>query len=99
MEYKLISHLTPTVSMFADNHQYILIVKNNSSQPLKRGHHMYFISLTGCLQEFVNRQIRSALANGADKTVSDMVRIIQKTRHEVLNLLKPFENIVSDIQQ
>ncbi len=97
MSFKLISHLTPTVALLADDLNYVLIIRNNPNQLLGNGRHYFLRSLEDCFRELLEYKIRYGLGDGQDKTVEQMLEVIQTTRREMKEIIKPFEDIGSHI--
>jgi hypothetical protein len=88
---QLVIHLDPLTSIYADKLNYILITKTNFNQALKNGYHQYFRSLADLFDELFEHRLINTLADGQDKTISEMLEIINKTRKETKELIRPFE--------
>jgi hypothetical protein len=93
MENKLIANLFPTIHLFGDERNYVLVIRKDTGQSMRNGYHMYFSSLSSVFAELFEHQVRANLANGLDKTATEMVEIINNTRKQVLDLLTPFEQL------
>lgn len=93
MPHKLIAHLTPVISLFADDRQYILVIRDNPAQAINNGAHSYYQTIGLCFEEILSHMTKSNLADGKDKTLKDMAAIMEKTIQEVRTLFKPFEEL------
>lgn len=93
MDYKLIANLTPTITLLADNMNYILVIRNNPNQVLRNGRPRYFSSIEGWISYLLEYSIRFNLADGQDKTMAQIAENIQATRNEIKRLVAPFEQI------
>ncbi|MDO8600551.1 MAG: hypothetical protein Q7R73_02945 [bacterium] len=92
MNQKLIAHITPTISLFADDRQYVLVIRENKKQTIVRGYHTYFLTIGECFEEVVTHMTRKNLADGKDKTLKEMVSIIENTSKEVRTLFRAIED-------
>jgi hypothetical protein len=97
MDYTLIANFSPTVHLYADKRNYILIIRENVSQLMKNGYHTYFSSLSGVFKEIFEYKVRANLANGLDKDAKEMIKIIDDTRKYVLDLIEPYEQLKPNI--
>ncbi len=97
MNQKLISHLTPTAALFADDLNYILIIRSNPTQAIRNGKKYYLRSLEDVFSELLEYKLRYSLADGQNKTAEQMLEIIQLTRREIKEIIRPFEDIGSHI--
>jgi len=93
MENKLIANLFPTVHLFGDERNYILVIRKDTKQRISNGYHMYFSSLSSVFKELFEHQVRNNLANGLNKTVDEMLEVINSTRKQILALLDPLEQL------
>ena len=87
---KLIANITPTIHLFADHRNYILITRNNTAQPMKDGYHTYFQTIAGVFNEIFTYKVKAKLANDTDKTVEEMLEIIKNTTKEIQGLIDAF---------
>lgn len=93
MDQKLIAHITPTISLFADTRQYILVIRANPTQAIKNGYHTYHPTIGACFEEILDHMIRLNLASGRDKTMEKVATIVEKTVQEIRKIFKPFEDL------
>jgi hypothetical protein len=93
MKYKLIANLFPTVHLFADNRNYVLVVRENTKQEMRNGYHTYSQTLADVFEEVFTFHVRDNLANGLDKTGAEMVEIIKTTRQQIHDLMKPYSEL------
>ena len=89
--HQLIAHLTPLVSIYADDLNYILIIRKDTEQAIKNGKHTYHSSLSDVFDELLSLKILKNLANNQNKTLVEMIEIINNTRKEIKSLIQPFE--------
>ncbi len=94
MDQKLIAHITPTISLLADDRQYILVIKSNSAQNIKNGYHTYHRTIGDCFEEILSHKIKLNLADEKNKTMKDIAIIVENTAQEIRKLFKPFEELV-----
>jgi hypothetical protein len=92
MTYRLVSHLAPGISIFADEWNYILLTKENGIGAKKNGHRQYFGTIADCFQAIWDFKVKTALADNQDKTLEDILKILKATREEMRELMKPFES-------
>lgn len=95
MDQKLIAHITPTISLFADRYQYILVVKASSSQAIKNGHHTYHQTIEACFEELLSHVTRSNLGDDRNKTMQEIAGVIKRTVEEIRRIFKPFEDLTT----
>lgn len=98
MEYKLIGNLSPIIHLYADERNYVLIIRKSAKQEMRNGHHMYFLSLSRLFAELFEHQVRANLANDLDKSADEMIEIINSTRKQILDLIEPYERLREDIK-
>lgn len=98
MDNKLISNLFPTVHLFGDERNYVLIIRKDVRQSMRNGYHMYFTSLSSVFVELFEHQVRANLADNMNKTVEEMIISINNTRKQILDLLAPFEQLKPKVE-
>ncbi|HBA45664.1 hypothetical protein A2W67_01110 [Candidatus Nomurabacteria bacterium RIFCSPLOWO2_02_40_28] len=96
MDQKLIAHLTSTISLLADDRQYILVIKSNPTQSIKNGYHTYHRAIGDCFEEILSHMIRLNIADGKDKEMKDIAIIVENTAQKIRKLFKSFEDLVID---
>ena len=92
-DQKLISHITPTISLLADNRQFVVVIKENPGQVINNGFHTYHQTIGGAFEEILSHMTRSQLADGRDKTMEEVAAVVKRTIDEVRSLFKPFEEL------
>lgn len=92
---QLITNISPTISIYADELNYILIMKNNPKQALKNARHSYHRSLRDLFEDLFELEVRRELANNQEKTIDEMVMIIRRTKRQIQDLIRPFEELGS----
>jgi len=90
MDQKLIAHLTSTISLLADDRQYILVIKSNPTQSIKNGYHTYHRAIGDCFEEILSHMIRLNIADG------NIAIIVENTAQKIRKLFKSFEDLVID---
>ncbi|MCX6717757.1 MAG: hypothetical protein NTU76_03745 [Candidatus Taylorbacteria bacterium] len=98
MDNKLIANLFPTVHLFGDERNYVLIIRKDVRQSMRNGYHLYFTSLSSVFAELFEHQVRTNLADNRNKTVEEMIENINNTRKQILDLLAPFEQLKPKVQ-
>ncbi len=93
MDHKLIAHITPTISIFADDRQYILMVRSNPTQAIKNGYHTYHRTIGDCFEEILSHTTILNLADGKDKTMKEIAVVMEKTVKEIREIFRPFEDL------
>ena len=93
MEQKLIAHIVPMISLFADEHQYILVFRSNPAQTVKNGYHTYHRTIADCFEEILSYSTKMNLADGRDKTMEEIASIVEDTVENIRELFKPFEEL------
>ena len=87
---KIICEIIPNISIWADEHQYIVRIKSNSSQKDKHAECKYFPSLDYCFQEVFDYLSKQRLTTGHTKTMEEVSEIIRTTKSEIKSILEPF---------
>lgn len=93
MDHKLIAHITPTISLLADDRQYILVIRANPTQAIKNGYHTYHQTIGACFEEILSHVTRSNLSNDRDKSMKEIAETMEKTVQEIRRIFKPFEDL------
>lgn len=93
MEQELIANISPTVHLYADKRNYVLIIRDNTKQLMRNGYHTYFSSLSEVFEEIFDYSVKINLANGLDKSMNEMIEIINQTRKQVLDIISPYEGL------
>ena len=93
MDQKLIAHITPTISVFADRYQYVLVIRGNPAQAIRNGNHSYHQTIGACFEEILDHSVRSNLADGKDKNMKEIASIVEKTAKEIREIFRPFESL------
>lgn len=94
MKQTLIAHITPTISIYADEYQYILTIKANPTQSLANAKHSYHQTLASCFEEILSYTTKLNLADGKNKTMKEIAINIENTIQEIRTLFRPFEDLV-----
>ncbi len=94
MKYLLIAHITPTISIYADEYQYILAVKASTTQILSNAKHSYHQTIASCFEEILSYKTKLNLADGKDKTMREIANNVENTVQEIRTLFRPFEDLV-----
>lgn len=94
MDQTLITQITPLIYLFADRYQYIIIIKSNTTQNLKNADHSYHKTIASCFEEILSQATKLNLADGKDKTMKEVVNIVENTVQEIRTLFRPFEDLV-----
>lgn len=81
---KLVAHITPEISIYADHLCYTVIIKEASGNAF--GRRTYFITIKECFEEILEHLIRSRLADGKDKTIKEMLDIVNSATKEIRKL-------------
>lgn len=95
---RIICDVASNISIWSDEHQYIVRVKRNSGQKDKHAECRYFPSLDYCFQEVFDYLCKQRLTDGGSKTLTEMSEIIRNTKKEIKNILEPFVNLESVIK-
>jgi hypothetical protein len=98
MENKLIANLFPTIHLFGEDRNYVLVIRKHTKQRMSNGYQMYFSSLSSVFVELFEFQVRARLSNGLNKSVEEMIKTINSTRKEILDLMKPFEQLKPEVE-
>ena len=90
MKTKLITKINKEITILADKHQYILRINKNS-----KPEYWHLPTLDMCFQEIFDYLCKTNLANGKNKDMEKITKIIWETRKEILEIMKPFVDIKS----
>lgn len=93
MKYKNILKLNSLISIYADEYQYILIIKENDKQLDNNAKRTYHQSLSGCFEEILFQTIKNNLSNKEIKTISELADELKSSSAYIRNLLTPFESL------
>lgn len=94
MKHTLIAHITPTISVYADEYQYILAIKASTTQTLSNAKHSYHQTIAACFEEILSHTTKLNLADGKDKTMREIAENVENTVQEIRTLFRPFEDLV-----
>lgn len=94
MKYTLIAHITSTISIYADEYQYILTIKAVATQSLVNAKHSYHQTIASCFEEILSHTTKLNLTNGENKTMKEIAINIENTVQEIRTLFRPFEDLV-----
>lgn len=92
-KYKLIAHITPTISLFADIRQYILIIRENPRQEIRNGYHTYHSTIGAVFEEILTYTTKLNLADGKNKTIEDIASIMEEIIKDTRILFRSFEEL------
>lgn len=87
---KLICKINNRVSIWADEHQYVVRTQTSPKQKMKHADSSYFPSLESCFAEVFDWLCRTRLADGRDKGMKEVAEIIITTKKEIENIMRPF---------
>lgn len=90
---KIICDVVPNISIWADEHQYIVRVKKSSSQKDKHAECWYYPSLDYCFQGVFDYLCREKLSEGGSKSLEAVASIVKDISKEVKDILKPFVDL------
>ena len=94
MKYTLIAHITSTISIYADEYQYILIIKISPTQILSNAKHSYHQTIASCFEEILSHMTKLNLSDGKDKTMKEIATNVENTVQEIRRLFRPFEDLI-----
>jgi len=89
---KLITKINNKISIWADVHQYVVKIQKSEKS---KADYWYLGNLTLCFQEIFEYLCKEKLADGKDKILKEIVQIILGTKKEILEIMKPFEELTS----
>lgn len=92
---KLITKINEEVSIFADEHQYVVKIKTTPNQRLDKQITGYFPTLDICFQEIFEYLCKKRLADNENKTLKEVRDIILRTKREIFEIMKPFVELKS----
>lgn len=93
MKMKLICKLNERISIWADEHQYVVRTQTSPKQKVKHADSSYFSSLESCFEEVFECLCRTRLADGKDKEIKQVAEIITATKKEIANIMRPFTEL------
>lgn len=99
MTMKLICKLNERISIWADEHQYVVRTQTSSKQKIKHADSSYFSNLESCFEEVFDHLCRTRLADGRDKGIKEIAEIIIATKKEIANIMRPFTELDSHISR
>ena len=88
--FSLVTHLTPVISIFVDELQFVLIIRQSPTQRMKNGYHTYHRTLGRVFEEVLNHLTRFNLADGKNKSIEEIKKIMEDTIKESKELFKSF---------
>lgn len=95
----LICKIGKGISIWADQHQYIVRLQKNSKQKVKHLENWYLPSLEMCFSEIFEYLCRIKLADGRDKRLEDVAEIIIQTKKEIMEIMQPLEGLPKGRQE
>jgi len=87
---KLICKINERISIWADEHQYVVRAQTSSKQKMKHASNSYFSSLDSCFEEAFENLCRARLADGRDKKIEEVAEIIVAVKKEITDTMRPF---------
>jgi len=93
MTTKLVTKINDQIAILGDDNQYIVKIHKG-----KRSGNWYYPTLDMCFQEIFDHLCKIRLADGKDKKMEEVAKVIQNTRKEILGIMKPFVDIKVDIK-
>ena len=90
---KIICEVLPGISIWADEHQYVVRVKKSDRQKDKHAECWYFPSLEYCFQEIFDHLCRERLVVGQAKTLPEVAEVVKAVRTEIRSILEPFTSV------
>lgn len=89
---QLITKINDKISIWADAAQYVVkIQKGKSSKPDL----WYLGCLSECFQEIFEYLCKERLGDDKDKIIKEVAQIILDTKKEILEIMRPFEELES----
>ena len=98
MTMKLICKINERISIWADEHQYVVRIQTNPNQKIKHADSSYFSTLEACFDEIFDHLCRSRLADGQDKDLKEIAKIILMTKKEIMEIMRPFTELKTDLK-
>lgn len=92
---KLITRINEKISIWADTHQYTVRIKKNRNQREKHAEVWYLPTLDVCFTEIFDYLCKEQLANGKDKSLKEIAKIILEIKEEILKIMEPFVDLRS----
>ena len=92
---KLITKINEEITIFADEHQYIVKVKTRPNQRVDKQVTWYFPTLDMCFQEIFDYLCKKRLADNENKTLNEVRNTILETKREILEIMEPFVDVKS----
>lgn len=96
---KLICKINKRISIWADQHQYIVRIQKNPKQKVKHSENRYFPTLEMCFEEIFECLCKTKLADGRDKGIEDIAKIIIQTKREIMEIMQPLEGLSKGRQE
>lgn len=90
---KLICKVNQKISIWADEHQYVVRTQTSSKQKMKHADSSYFSSLESCFEEVFEYLCRTRLADGRDKKIKEIAEIIIATKKDIIKIMRPFTEL------
>ena len=99
MTMKLICKISERISIWADEHQYVVRTQTSPKQRIKHADSSYFSSLESCFEEVFEYLCRARLADGRDKEIKEIAEVIIATKKEITNIMRPFTELDLNINR
>ena len=93
MTMKIICKISEKISIWADEHQYVVRTQTSSKQKMKHADSSYFSSLEYCFEEVFEYLCRAHLADGRSKEIKEVAEIIIATKKEIIKIMRPFSEL------
>lgn len=87
---KKICHVTPLISIWVDELQYIVRIQKIESQLYKHAECRYFTSLETCFQDVFDLLCKQNLCRANITVLTEVVDVILKTKEEIRLIVEPF---------
>lgn len=86
---KLVAKIGDRITLYADEFQYILETKRNLKD--KTPQVVYLFSLSNVFDDIYENAVKEKIADGKDKTLLEISKMIKEVKKDISILLKPFE--------
>jgi L-lactate utilization protein LutB len=90
MKQKLVAKINNKITILADKNQYIVKITEGSKPT-----YCFFPTLDACFQEIFDYLCKKNVADGKNKDIQDIAKIIWETKEQILEIMNPFVDVKS----
>jgi hypothetical protein len=94
---KKILDIKDTISLWADDNQYVVRIFNGSDREGKHAQHLYCSTFADCFQSIYEVALRKNLTAHVCKDIHEVAEIARATKKEIMEIMAPFIKLDAEL--